>query len=177
MANEYTFQKLADTQDKAIIKLTGKFDGSGEEDQVRVDVSNLNFALNTAGFIGASADKALYRNTVTAMIYDAHIANGFLELCWQGNTTSAAGNTTMYTLHSGQHTVLLDDMRYTTVITNPTVDVAPENTSGDIVFKTTGASNGDSYSVILYLKKDARDYDKGQTADPVAFNQGPAAGW
>lgn len=171
MANQYTIQKLADTQDKAVVKLTGIFDGTGEENQLRIDVSSLNYALNANGYIGATADKPLYRNFITAMIYDAQIANGFLEIQWQGANTDNTVNTTMYTVHSGQHTVMLDDMRYAATITNPTVDVDAANTTGDIIFKTTGASNGDSYTVILYMKKDARDYDKGQTADPTAFNK------
>ena len=36
-------------------------------------------------------------------------------------------------------------------------------------------SSADAATIFIDLRKDNRDYDAGQTADPVAFNRGPAA--
>ena len=124
---------------------------------------------------GNTDTRSLYQTYVTAFIYDVNIANGYLVLEWAGSVGDPGANTTMYTLHSGQHTVMLDDMRYPATITNPVAEADSANTTGDIRCRTVGASANDSYTVVLYMKKDARDYDKGQTADPVAFNRGPAA--
>lgn len=177
MANIFTEQRLVDTQDKAVIKLTGRFDGNTQDNNVRVDVSTLAYALNANGYIMTSNTdpKALYRTFVTSIMYDVNIANGYLAIQWQGSEGDNTANTDMYVLHSGQHSLLVDDTRYASVIDNPTAIADPANTNGDIIFTTVGADANDSYSVILVLKKDARDYDKGQSADPVAFNRGPAA--
>lgn len=177
MANIFTEQRLVDTQDKAVIKLTGRFDSSTQDQNVRVDVSTLAYALNANSYIMTSNThpKALYRTFVTAIMYDVNIANGYLAIQWQGAEGDPTGNTDMYVLHSGQHSLLVDDTRYTSTIPNPTVATDSANTNGDIIFRTVGAAANDSYSVVLVLKKDARDYDKGQTADPTAFNRGPAA--
>jgi hypothetical protein len=49
------------------------------------------------------------------------------------------------------------------------------NSSGDILISTVGMKANDNFTLIIEVKKDGRDYDQGQTADPVAFNRGPAA--
>jgi hypothetical protein len=177
MANIYTTQRLVDTQDKAVIKLTARFFDGGDEDQLRIDVSDLAYALNANGYImtGGTHPKPIYRTFVTAIIYDVNIASGYLTMQWQGAEGDSTTNTDMYVVHSGQHSVLLDDMRYVGVLKNPTELTDSANTTGDIIFKTVGAVANDSYSVIIALKKNAEDYDKGQTADPTAFNRGPAA--
>ena len=45
------------------------------------------------------------------------------------------------------------------------------NANGTLLISSTTARNGDSLTLILDLKKDARDFDAGQTADPRAFNK------
>lgn len=177
MANIFTEQKLSDTHDKLIVKLTGKFDGSGEEQQMRVDVSNLNYALNTNGYIMSSNNdiKDLYRTSIISIIYDVNIANGYLSIQWAGSVGDETGNTDIVVLHSGQNSIALDETRYSTVIDNPIATLDPANTSGDIVFSTTGAEDKDSYTVFMIMKKDSRDYSKGQFADPYAFNKATAS--
>jgi hypothetical protein len=177
MANIYTTQRLVDTQDKAVIKLTARFADGGDENQLKIDVSDLAYALNANGYImtGGADPKSIYRTFVTAIIYDVNIASGYLAIKWQGAENDNSSNTDMYIMHSGQHSALFDDMRYVGVLKNPTELVDSANTTGDIYFETVGAAANDSYTVIISLKKDARDYDKGQTADPTAFNRGPAA--
>ena len=174
MANIYTTQKLVDSQDKAVIKLTARFDGvEGDEDQTKIDVSQLAYALNANGYIMSSDtdQKSTYRVSVTDIFYDLNISSGYLAIQWNGSDADPNTNTDMIVLHSGQHSMLFSDTRYPAVIENPST----ANTNGDIIFKTVNSSANDSYSVILMLKKNHEDYDKGQYADPVAFNKGPAA--
>jgi hypothetical protein len=55
------------------------------------------------------------------------------------------------------------------VISNPEA-----NATGDILLTAVTPSGADTITLFLDLRKDSRDYDSGQTADPVAFNLGPA---
>lgn len=52
------------------------------------------------------------------------------------------------------------------VISNPEA-----NATGDILISTANVVFGDAITIFLDLKKDSRDYDAGQTADPYAFNR------
>ena len=49
MANIYTYEVLKDTTEKAIIKLTANFDGTGDENQIRVHANTLYGALDANG--------------------------------------------------------------------------------------------------------------------------------
>ena len=56
------------------------------------------------------------------------------------------------------------------VISNPEA-----NATGNILISTANIGTGNTFTLFVDLRKDSRDYDAGQTADPVAFNRGPAA--
>ena len=54
-ANIYTTEILKDTSQKAVIKLTANFDGTGgEEYQVRIQANTLSGALATNGYMVAN---------------------------------------------------------------------------------------------------------------------------
>ena len=50
MANKFTYQVLRDTQTDSVIKITGAFDGSGQEaNGSRIQANTLTFALDANG--------------------------------------------------------------------------------------------------------------------------------
>ena len=56
MANKYTYQVLRDTSTEAIIKLTGFFDGSGQEsNNARIAANSFAGALATNGYLVANS--------------------------------------------------------------------------------------------------------------------------
>ena len=65
MANVYGYEVLRDTTQLTVIKLTAKFDGTGQEaNTARIQANTLNGALATNGFMvantqGGSANTAL----------------------------------------------------------------------------------------------------------------------
>jgi hypothetical protein len=83
------------------------------------------------------------------------------QVQWQGDANSeiiAFGGSTTFDLN-------FENMGDTAVLTNPEA-----NATGDILITTTALAAGDVATIILDIKKDGRDYDQGQTADPYAFN-------
>ena len=55
MANKFTYQILRDTNTDTVIKLTGVFDGSGQEaNNVRIQANTLFGALATNGYLVAN---------------------------------------------------------------------------------------------------------------------------
>ena len=56
-------------------------------------------------------------------------------------------------------------------ISNPN---AVANTTGNVMITTAGYAAGETFTLFIDLRKNSADYDAGQTADPVAFNLGPA---
>ena len=56
-----------------------------------------------------------------------------------------------------------------------TISNPEASSTGQILMTVVTPSSADAATIFLDLRKDARDYDAGQTADPVAFNRGRAA--
>ena len=165
MANKFTEQRLIDSNKRTLIKLTGILDTEMNNVTV-VDVSTLAFALNTSNQIMSSNTnpKSTYDVTVKRVIGDINI-NGLLKLQWHG-----ASNTEMLVLGPDTYDLDLDKDGINAVITNNET-----SSLGDILISTVGATSNNSYSIILDLRKNSRDYDAGQTRDPVAFNRGVGA--
>ena len=161
MANSNNVQKLKDTNKTAVFKLTGFFDGTGEETNVlKIDTSTLTFAMNANNMIMSANThpKPRYRAIPTRIWYDCNIKNGWLKL----NFDSSSGDATILAVGRGQAQV---------DCTEAQVNRQEANSNGDIMLSTSGASGNDSYTIIVELRKDARDFDQGQTADPQAFNK------
>lgn len=157
MAIQQSEQRLVDGTDRAVISLTGIFDGSQLANNTIIDVSTLRNALNANGFImSANTDpKTLYRTTIKKINYS--LSDGTLRINWQNST----GNIAAWYVPAGSGEVNLS-------IANP--DTA--NSSGDIQVTSQGTNANSRYSLVVTLKKDPRDFDAGQTADPAAFNKG-----
>lgn len=166
MANILKQQKLVDNNKRALLKCVFISDGTNEANTTLIDVSNLNYALNTNGFIMSANvnQKTTYRTTIKR-VFGNITSNGNIKLQWHGDT-----NTEIIAVGSGRVDYSFDSQGDAAVISNNEA-----NSSGDILLSTTYAKAGDVFTLIVDLRKDSRDYDAGQTADPVAFNRGPAA--
>jgi hypothetical protein len=172
MANVYGINVLKDDTQHAVIKLTAKFDGTGQESNTaRVVANTLYGALATNGYLvantqGGSANTTLsyYGLSINRLWYDCSAtANADVELYW----TATASNTAFFLNGNGEY----DGAGNWITIPNPTAGAPGSN--GNIGITTRGMMNGDSYTIILELRKDNAYYQRGQFNDPAAFNYGP----
>jgi hypothetical protein len=166
MANQYSFHKIHDSSKKAVIKLTGIFDGTGQEvNSMRITANTLNGALDANGnfLITGNTEKPYYGLSLYRCWYSVNV-NGGVSLNWSG--MSGRSNTTMLVLSgSGEYNenggwgAIPND--------NPTA-----NANGNIGLVTTQAIGNNSYTIILELHKDNRHYNAGQLTEPSVFNYG-----
>lgn len=166
MANLIREQRLVDNNKRALIKYVMMLD-TAIANTTLVDVSSLSLALNTNGYIMSSNtdQKSVYRTTVKR-IFGMAKANAYIKLQWQGTT-----NSEIVTVSSGQFDYDFQSMGDGATIPNSENGTA----NGDILITVVTPSSADAATIFLDLRKDQRDYDAGQTADPVAFNRGRAA--
>jgi hypothetical protein len=189
MANKYTYQVLRDTTTDAVIKLTGTFDGStGNELNVsRISANSLGNALATNGYLvansqGGAANTALkyYDLQLTGLKYYVNfpVASplGSVELFWSGNNTgtaasSYANSTTIFHLQ-GQGEFGLGE-QLPSIVNNSGLGTANTIGNGDLGVSTQGAIANSSYTLIISLRKNNAQYQRGQFSDPAAFNYNP----
>lgn len=170
MSNNYTFQVLRDTTEKAVIKLTANFDGTGQENNVaRIQANTLYGALGTdnkpLGYPGAAnTAKPYYGLSISRIGYNiASQQKGYVELYWTSANT-ANGVPIMNMDLCGEYS---EDQGMVTISNN-----AP-NATGDIGIQTFGLVANCAYTLILEIRKDNAYYQRGQFNDPAAFNYGP----
>jgi len=172
MANIYTYQVLRDTTEKAVIKLTANFDGTGQENNVsRIAANTLSGALATNGYLvannqGGSANTPLsyYGLTVTRIGYNiASQQKGYVELFWTGN--GAANNVPIMNMDlCGEYS---EDQGMVSIPNNAV------GATGDIGVMTVGLVANCAYTLIIELRKENQYYQRGQFNDPAAFNYRP----
>jgi hypothetical protein len=189
MANKFTYQVLRDTTTDSVIKLTGVFDGSGQEaNNVRIQANTLSNAIATNGYLvannqGGASNTALsfYDIQLTGLKYYVNLpingAPGTVELFWNGaGATPAAqyaNSATIFHLNSqgefglGEQLPSIYNNSGNTVIGNTSIG------NGDLGLYTSGASANSSYTLIIALRKNNAMYQRGQFNDPAAFNYGP----
>jgi hypothetical protein len=184
MANKFTYQVLRDTTTDTVIKLTGVFDGSGQEaNNTRIQANTLYGALATNGSLvantlGGSANTPLsyYDLQLTGLKYYVNmpVANtgsgmGTVEVFWNGGGASAAAqyanSATIFHLNNSGEFGLGEQLPS---IVNNAVNSPP----GDIGVYTSGAAANCSYTLIISLRKNNAMYQRGQFNDPAAFNYG-----
>lgn len=175
MANRYSYQVLKDDTQHTIIKLTGEFDGSGQENNVsRIQANTLYGALATNGYLvansqGGAANTTLsyYGLTIHRIWYDSDTATGDVQLYWANTASSNAndGVPIVFMQGNGEYDGNLNWI----TIKNPTVGA---NNNGDIALCTRGQVANASYTIIMELRKDNAHYQRGQFNDPAAFNYG-----
>jgi hypothetical protein len=162
MANLIREHRLIDSTKRALLKYTMVLD-TAVANSTLVDVSTLQYALNANGSIMASdTDPRDSYSTTIMRIFGTVRANAFIKLQWHGTQ-----NSEIIVCPTGVFDYALDTGG---VIPNPEA-----NSSGDILLTVVtpgGASGADVATLFIDLKKNNRDYDAGQTADPYAFNRG-----
>ena len=169
MANRFSYQVLKDDTQHAVIKITGEFDGSGQENNVsRIQANTLYGALNTANTLlsGSGTAKSYYGLTLHRLWYDVDTA-GDVQLFWRNTASSDAGDGTpiMFMQGNGEY----DGNGNWITIKNPAVTA---NNNGDIAIRTRGQQANASYTIVIELRKDNAHYQRGQFNDPAAFNYG-----
>jgi len=177
MANSYSYQVLKDDTQHVVIKLTGKFDGSDQEDNIyRIQANTFygaldanNVPLRSALSVSNTA-KPYYGLTVNRLWYDTDTSSGSVELYWSNTASSTAedGVPLFFMQGNGE----FDGNGNWNTIQNPTVG---PNNNGDIAIHTRGQVANASYTIILELRKDNAHYQRGQFNDPAAFNYGQYA--
>jgi hypothetical protein len=185
MSNKFTYQVLRDTTTDSVIKLTGVFDGSGQEaNNSRIQANTLSNALATNGYLvansqGGAANTTLgyYDLQLTGLKYYVNMPTsntgtglGTVEVFWNGAGSSAsaqyANSATIFHLNSSGEFGLGEQL--------PAIyNNATHSPLGDIGVYTYGAQANCSYTLILTLRKDNAMYQRGQLNDPAAFNYSP----
>jgi hypothetical protein len=174
MANKFTYQVLKDDTQTAVIKLTGDFDGTGQEsNNARIPANTLygaldanNVPLRSALSVSNTA-KPYYGLTINRIWYITDTGEGDVQLYWANTSGNPIDGVPIVFLHgNGEY----DAGGSWITIQNPTVTA---NNNGDIALITRGQAANDSYSIILELRKDNAHYQRGQFNDPAAFNYPP----
>ena len=132
MADTVASQTIDDGPRYAVIKLTNVSDGTGESAVTKVDVSGLASSANGVACTGATIQKIWWQCTgmKVSILFDA--TSDVLAIQLGEN-------------QSGYH-----DYTSFVGLTNN----AGSGKTGDIKFTTVGHSSGDTYTIILYLKKE-----------------------
>lgn len=132
MADTVASQTIDDGPKYAVIKLTNVSDGTGESAVTKVDVSGLASNTNGVACTGATIQKIWWQCTgmKVSILFDATSDVLAIQL---GENQSGYHD---YTSFGG--------------LTNN----AGSGKTGDIKFTTVGHSSGDTYTIILYLKKE-----------------------
>jgi hypothetical protein len=170
MANIYTYQVLRDTTEKAIIKLTANFDGSGQENNTaRIQANTLYGALDANNVPLHSAlsvsNTALpyYGLSISRIGYNiASQQKGYIELSWTAANTAQSVPIMNMDL-CGEYS---EDQGMISIPNN-----APGAT-GDIGVQTFGLPANSAYTLFIEIRKDNAYYQRGQFNDPAAFNYG-----
>lgn len=169
MANAFSYQVIKDTTEHAVIKLTGKFDGTGQEsNHARIAANSLSGALATNGYPvanvwGGAANTTLsyYGLTLHRLWYDCG-CTGDVELYWHADTSIPL----MFLNGNGEY----DGAGNWVTIPNNAKGTA--NCNGDVVVVTRGMVANDSYTIVAEFRKENEYYQRGQFNDPAAFNYG-----
>lgn len=168
MSNSFTYQVMKDTTEHAVIKLTGSFDGTGQEaNAVRIQANTLYGALDSskANLLSSSANTgalSFYGLSVYRVWYDCS-TDGDVQLYWNASTPVPI----MYMNGNGEYDAAGN---WITISNN---SKGTTGSKGDIGVVTRGMIANSSYTIIMELRKDNEHYQRGQMNDPAAFNYPP----
>jgi hypothetical protein len=172
MPNVYGYQVLKDDTQHTVIKLTAKFDGSGQEaNNYRISANSFSGALATNGFpvvnnAGYIANTALnyYGLALYRLWFDCTNSNAAdVEVFWNATTPQTIAILSGVGEYDGAGNWI--------TISNPTQGKSGSN--GDIGITTRGMIANNSYTIIMELRKQNEYYSRGQFRDPAAFNYPP----
>jgi hypothetical protein len=165
--SSFTYQVIKDTTEHAVIKLTGSFsDSTQESNAVRITANTLSGALDSskANLLSSAANTGAlpyYGLNINRIWYDCS-ANGDVQLFWNAATPAPI----FFFNGNGEY----DGMGNWTTIPNNTKGTS--GGKGDIGVVTRNMANGDSYTIIVEVRKENEYYQRGQFNDPAAFNYG-----
>ena len=166
MANSFTYQVIKDTTEHAVIKITGSFDGTGQEsNNARIAANTLYGALNantTPGLLSSGGSALSYYGLALHRLWYDCAAGGDVQLYWKATTNVPL----MIMNGNGEY----DGAGNWTTIPNNAKGTAGCN--GDIGIVTRGMAANDSYTIVAELRKENEYYQRGQFNDPAAFNYG-----
>lgn len=157
MATTLTTQTLVDSNRSSVIKIVGA--GGTDANASLIVAANLAFATNATGKISKVNPKRLNRVAIKRIWGQGQLSTGSVTLKWGGNS-----NSSIVTFGNGPFDYNFQQGSPGTIEIPDTA-----NSTGDIVFSSTAGAT-DTWTLFIELKKDGRDYDQGQTADPTAFN-------
>ena len=156
MANSYSNQVISDSSKRTVIKLTGKLDANGESANTKIIGKSLPGALavDANNLVLATAPGAVarsnYRYSIARIIGDVFIPNGYVELLWDG----ANSQTSIWIASQSGDFNMMDNLG---VITN-----TANGSNGNVIVNTAGAGANNSYSLLIEIHKDPRDFNQGQ---------------
>lgn len=164
MANLIRKQNLVDNNRRTLVKIVFVSDGStNEANTVFIDPGSFAFSMNANNkILGTRTDrKSTYRTTIKRITGDCVSASGVVRLKWHGDANSEI----ILFGKDGIFSYEFDSMGDGAVLSNPEA-----NSTGNVLISTSGFASGEGFTLFTDFRKDARDYDSGQTADPTAFN-------
>jgi hypothetical protein len=131
MADAVATQTLLDGERMAIMKFTNLSDGTGESKVLKVDVSTLT---------SSASGKACDRVTITKMHASTHGLE--VQIYWDATTD-------VFCWCVPQNSTYTMDFEKFGGLTNN----AGTGVTGDVLFSTADASNGDFYTIVLEMVK------------------------
>lgn len=132
MADVVASQTIIDGQKTAVLKLTNVSDGNGETNVVKVDVSGLSALPNGTACTGVVIEKIWWQ-----------CIGMKVQLLWDATTN-------LFCIELGENQSGHHD--YTDFGGFP--NNAGGGKTGDLLFTTVGHTNADTYTVILYMRKE-----------------------
>jgi hypothetical protein len=132
VADVVASQTIIDGQKTAVLKLTNVSDGTGESNVVKVDVSGLSALPNGTACTGVVIEKIWWQ-----------CIGMKVQLLWDATTN-------LFCIELGENQSGHHD--YTDFGGFP--NNAGGGKTGDLLFTTVGHTNADTYTVILYMRKE-----------------------
>lgn len=172
MSNVFTYQVLKDDTQHAIIKITGKFDNTGQESNAaRIAANSFSGALATNGYPVANTQGgapntplSYYGTSIYRLWFDCTNSNAAdVELYWNATTPQTIAILSGVGEYDGNGNW----------ITIPNLTQGTSGATGDIGITTRGMLANNSYTIIMELRKHNEYYSRGQFKDPAAFNYPP----
>lgn len=160
MANKTTSQLLVDSNKRALLKYTVIADGSATSNASIIKFSNLAYAMNANNAISNTDPRASY-GVYVKRIFGNCKAAGYFQLNWENDANSAIS-----VMSSGHFDYDMTGMGGD----SSTISSPSSNTKGLLMSINSPAAT-DAMTLFIEMRKDARDFDAGQNADPVAFNR------
>ena len=180
MSNKFTYQILRDTNTDAVIKLTGVFDGSGQEaNNSRIAANSLFGALDAnsvplrSNLSVSNTALSYYDIQLTGLKYYVNMPTsnnlGTVEVFWNGGGSNLvnqyANSATIFHLNGDGEFGLGEQL--------PAIYNNSTGGNGDVGVYTQGATSNCSYTLILTFRKNNAMYQRGQFNEPAAFNYPP----